>query len=113
MQMNAYRDQYAQVFKNGKDVVLIGISTDADTTLAAWARERQYPFLFLSDRDGAVGRAFGASVAGRNQDSRNLFIVRNGQVVERMVPFREADPQAYTTLGAAIARLTPSDSTGR
>jgi peroxiredoxin Q/BCP len=109
--MNAYRDQYAQVFKNGKDVVLIGISTDADTMLASWARDSQFPFLFLSDPDGSVGRAWGATVPGRNMDARNLFIVRNGQVVERMVPFREVDPQAYVTLGAAVARLTPQDST--
>ena len=111
--MNAYRDQYAQVFKNGKDVILIGISTDADTALASWAHDSQFPFLFLSDPDGSVGRAYGATVPGRNMDSRNLFIVRNGQVVERMVPFREVDPQSYATLAASISRLTPSDSTGR
>ena len=30
--MDAYRDQYAQLFKDGK-VVLLAISTDADTTV--------------------------------------------------------------------------------
>ena len=111
--MNAYRDQYAQLFKDGRNVILLAVSTDADTTLASWARDAQYPFLFLSDPDGAVGRAYGATVPGRTMDSRNLFIVRNGQVVERMIPFREVDPQAYSTLAASIERLTPSDSTGR
>ena len=111
--MNAYRDQYAQLFKDGKNVILLAVSTDADTTLASWARDAQYPFLFLSDPDGAVGRAYGATVAGRPMDNRNLFIVRNGQIVERMIPFREVDPTSYTALAASIERLTPADSTGR
>ena len=111
--MNAYRDQYAQLFKDGRNVVLIGVSTDADTAQASWMRDSQFPFLMLSDPDGAVGRAYGASVPGRTMDSRNLFIVRNGVVVERMIPFREVDPQSYTALGAAIDRVTPADSAGR
>ena len=108
--MNAYRDQYAQLFHGGKDVILLAISTDADTTQASWARDSQFPFLFLSDPDGAVGRAFGATVPNRNMDSRNLFIVRNGKVVYRAAPFREVDPGAYTALAAAINQLTPADS---
>ena len=63
--MNAYRDQYAQLFRNGKDVVLIAISADADTMQAAWARESQFPFLFASDTGLAVGRAYGAIYSGR------------------------------------------------
>ncbi len=38
VQMDAYRDQYAKLF--GDNVKLLAVSTDADTTLAAWARER-------------------------------------------------------------------------
>ena len=111
--MNAYRDQYAQLFKDGRNVILLAVSTDADTALASWARDAQFPFLFLSDPDGAVGRAYGAAVPGRVTDNRNLFVVRNGRIVERMIPFREVDPSAYTALGAAIDRVTPADSAGR
>ncbi len=110
--MNAYRDQYAQLFKDGKNVILVAVSTDADTTLASWARDSQFPFLFLSDPDGSIGRAYGATVPGRNMDSRNLFVVRNGQIVDRMIPFREVDPTSYTNLAAIINRVTPGDSTG-
>ena len=39
--MEAYRDQYATLFNNGKKVVVIGISVDADTTQANWAREHR------------------------------------------------------------------------
>jgi peroxiredoxin Q/BCP len=111
--MNAYRDQYAQIFKGGKDVVLLAISTDADTAQASWARDSQFPFLFLSDPDGAVGRAYGATVPTRTVDNRNLFIVRDGKIVYRAVPFREVDPTAYTELGQAIARVTPDSAGGR
>jgi peroxiredoxin Q/BCP len=104
--MNAYRDQYAQLFRNGQDVVLIAISTDADTTLASWARDSQFPFLFGSDAGGAVGRRYGATVPGRVLDNRNLFVVGpDGRIAYRAVPFREVDPAAYTELEEALGRI--------
>ena len=111
--MNAYRDQYAQLFRSGQNVVLIAISTDADTAQASWARDSQYPFLFLSDPDGAVGRQYGATVSGRTMDNRNLFIVgRDGRIAYRAVPFREVEPKSYTELGQAIDRIAPRDTSG-
>src|SRR6266545_4676491 len=100
--MNAYRDQYAQVFKNGRNVVLIGISTDADTAQASWARDAEFPFLFASDSGSVVGKMYGAF---RN---RNLFVVGpDGKIAYRATPFHEIDPTAYTELGAAIGKLIP------
>ena len=111
--MNAYRDQYAQLFRNGQNVVLLAISTDADTAQASWARDSQFPYLFLSDADGAVGRAYGAAVPGRVTDNRNLFVVGpDGRIAYRAVPFREVDPSSYTDLGAALDRIAPRDSSG-
>ena len=54
--MEAYRDQYATLFNNGKKVVVIGISTDADSTQANWARESGFPVVFASDPDQAVAK---------------------------------------------------------
>jgi peroxiredoxin Q/BCP len=106
--MNAYRDQYAQLFKGGRNVVLIGISVDPDTALASWARDAEFPFLFASDSGGVVGKTYGAS---RGQlDNRNLFVVGpDGKIAWRAVPFREIDPTAYTELGAAIDSLLPKN----
>jgi len=103
--MNAYRDQYATLFHGGQDVVLLAISTDTPETLAAWAKEADYPFTFLSDPGGAVGKAYGArSLAGL--DNRNLFVVApGGRIGYRAVPFRETDPTAYAALGAAVDSL--------
>ena len=101
--MNAYRDQYATLFKNGRGVVLIAISADPDTALASWARDSEYPFLFASDRGTVVGRRYGALAESPGMTNRNLFVVGpDGRISYRAVPFREIDPTAYEELGAAI-----------
>jgi len=108
--MNAYRDQYAQLFKGGRNVVLIGISVDSDTALASWARDAEFPFLFASDSDGVVGKVYGAFNAQYKMDNRNLFVVGpNGNIAWRATPFREIDPTAYTELGAAVDSLVPKE----
>ncbi|MEO8200336.1 MAG: redoxin domain-containing protein [Gemmatimonadota bacterium] len=103
--MNAYRDQYATVFNGGKGVVLLAISVDPDTMLAAWASESHYPNLFLSDPDGRVGRMYGAWNSKYQMDDRSLFVIGpDGKIVDRQTPFREIDPTAYKALEAAVDR---------
>ena len=101
--MDAYRDQYATLFRNGKKVVLLAVSVDPDTALASWARDKQYPFRFLSDPDGAVGKAYGAWEGKYKLDNRTLFVVgRDGKIAYVADPFREIDPTAYSELKTAI-----------
>jgi peroxiredoxin len=110
--MNAYRDQYAQVFNKGRNVVLIAISADVDTALASWAHDADYPVVFGSDTGSAVGKAYGAYHAQYKVDNRNLFVVGpDGRIAYRAIPFREIDPTAYADLTAAIAKLVPADTT--
>jgi|SRR5262245_47103026 len=102
--MNAYRDQYAQLFKGGKNVVLIGISADPDTALYTWARDAEFPFLFASDTGNVMAKAYGGS------RGRNLFIVGpDGKIAWRATPFREIDPTAYTELATAIDSVVPKE----
>jgi peroxiredoxin len=104
--MDAYRDQYATVFNGGRNVVLLAISVDSAPALAAWARDADYPFRFLSDPDGVAGRLFGAYDARRRTDNRSLFVVGpDGRIRHTQVPFREIDPTAYRDLEAAIDRI--------
>ena len=106
--MHAYRDQYAQLFRDGRGVVLLAISVDPADTLAAWARDDEFPYPFASDSGGAVGKAYGARNEKYGLDSRNLFVVGpDGKIAAVMAPFREIDPQAYKDLGAAIDRVAP------
>ena len=58
--MHAYRDQYASLFRGGRDIVLIGISTDTPEALQSWAEDDEFPFLFASDPESAVGQQYGA-----------------------------------------------------
>ena len=110
--MNAYRDQYAQLFKDGRNIVLIGISADPDTALYTWARDAEFPFLFASDTGTAVGKMYGALASRAGLTNRNLFVVGpDGRIAYRATPFREIDPTAYTELGAAIGKLMPADTT--
>ena len=111
--MHAYRDQYAQLFHDGRSVVLIGISVDPVDTLAAWSHDDEFPFLFASDTGGVVGKTYGAHNPKFGLDNRNLFVVGpDGKISYRMAPFREIDPQSYKDLAAAIDKITPRPAEG-
>jgi peroxiredoxin Q/BCP len=105
--MDAYRDQYATIFKGGKGVKVFGISVDPDTTLASWAAEKNYPVTFLSDVGAEVGKKYGVAIQTRMGllDARVVYVIDPaGKVAHVMSPFREADPTAYTELGEAVAK---------
>lgn len=109
--MHAYRDQYAQIFNGGRNVVLIAISTDSAGALASWAKDDEFPFLMASDSGVAVGRMYGAVPNRPNMTNRNLFVVGpDGRIAYRATPFREIDPTAYTELGEAVRKLAPADT---
>ena len=112
--MQAYRDQYATLFKNGRNVVLLPISVDSDTALASWARDMELPFAMLSDPGSVVGKQYGAISTRAPVNNRNLFVVGpDGKIAYRATPFREIDPTAYSELGEVISKLAPVDTTGR
>src|SRR3989442_9188364 len=106
--MHAYRDQYAQLFRDGRNVVLIAISVDPADTLAAWARDDEFQYLFASDTGGVIGKTYGARNTKYGLDNRNLFVVGpDGKIAYRAVPFREIDPTAYQELGAGVEPAGP------
>jgi peroxiredoxin len=105
--MEAYRDQYARLFNSGRNVVVLAVSVDPDTMLAAWARELQTPVLFASDSGQTVGRLYG-SVRGK-VDNRSLFVIDPaGRVVKRMQPFNELAAVSYEELETAVKATLPA-----
>ena len=99
--MEAYRDQYAKLFDNGRNVVVLAVSVDPDTALASWARDLQTPVLFGSDPDQTVGKLFGATRG--KLDNRSVFVIdRTGKIVKRMMPFNELAAVSYEDLAAAV-----------
>ena len=106
--MEAYRDQYATLFNNGRNVVVIGMSVDPDTALASWARDEYFPILFASDPGGKVGQLYGAFDAKNKVDNRSLFVVGpDGRVAYVTKPFKVLTPSAYTELAAVVDSLAP------
>ena len=106
--MHAYRDQYAQLFHDGRNVVLIAISVDLADTLAAWAHDDEFQYLFASDTGSVIGKTYGAINPKYGLDNRNLFVVGpDGKIAYRATPFREIDPTSYKELGASIDNVAP------
>jgi peroxiredoxin Q/BCP len=110
--MNAYRDQYATLFRGGKDVVLLAISADSAPALASWAKDADYPFTFLSDPQGEAGKLYGTWQPDIKLDNRSVFVIGpDGKIAYKATPFREVDPTAYQELGGAIAAAAPRPKT--
>ena len=102
--MNAYRDQYAQIFGGGKGVTVLGISVDVDTAHASWAKEASYPVTFVSDTAKTLGQAYAVQPAGRQSFQRVLFVVgKDGRIAHVMRPFRELVQDSYDELGKVVA----------
>ena len=101
--MDAYRDQYAQIFNGGKGVTVLSISVDVDTIHAAWAREAGYPVTFVSDTARTLGTQY--NVGGFLKTySRVLFVVgKDGRIAHVMRPFRELVQDSYDELQKAVA----------
>lgn len=103
--MNAYRDQYAQTFNDGKGVTVLAISVDPDTVQADWAREAGYPVTFVSDTARVAGRAYNVLPAGRAFFQRVVFVVgKDGRIAHVMRPFRELVQDSYDELAGAVKR---------
>jgi len=104
IQMHAYRDQYAELFHSGQDVVLIAMSMDSAEDLYSWAKDDQFQFLMASDMGGSVATKYGASRGPIA--NRYLFVIGpDGRIAHSMIPFAEVDPTSYEALGAAIESI--------
>lgn len=104
-QMEAYKEQWATVFRGGDGVTLLAISTDDIATLHSWASEREYPATFVSDSAAALGSLYDVKYPAMNMYRRVLFVIGpDGKVVHIMRPFRELAADSYTELADAIKR---------
>jgi peroxiredoxin Q/BCP len=106
--MQAYRDQYASLFRAGQNVVLIGISNDPPEELSSWAKDEDFQFLFGSDPTGSAYAAFGGDPRDSGMvGSRAVVVVDpEGKIAEVIPRFNQVDPGAYAQLEEAIARVT-------
>jgi peroxiredoxin len=109
--MRAYRDQYASLFNEGRNVVVMGISNDSPQEQASWLKDEDFPFLLLSDaaNDGATYAAFGGGLRDNSMvDSRSVIVVGpDGRIAGVIPQFNQVDPQAYEGLAEIVDRVTP------
>ncbi len=114
--MRAYRDQYASLFNEGQNVVVMGISNDPQDELASWLHDEDFPFVFASDaaNDGATYTAFGGGLRDNNMvDSRAVIVVGpDGRIAGTIESFNQNDPMAYEELAEIVDRVTPEPETG-
>lgn len=108
VQMETYRDQYATLFNGGRKITVVAVSADADTTLASWAKDADFPFVMASDKDGTAGTAYGAWIPQNKIDNRLLYVVGpDGRIAYVAKPFKVMAQDSYTDLAAAIDKLAP------
>ncbi len=106
--MEAYRDQYATLFNNGRGVVVLGISVDPDTALINWFREIETPIMVMADTDGKVSRLYQALNETSKMNSRHLYVIdKTGKVTYKALPFRVTVQEAFDVLGAEVDKLSP------
>jgi peroxiredoxin len=107
--MQAYRDQYAQLFHNGQNVVLLGISADQPEELHSWASDADFQFLFGSDPSSQGYAAFGGDPRDNGMVGSRAVIVVDGEGrIAGVIPrFLQMDPTAYEELAEIIDRVTP------
>jgi peroxiredoxin Q/BCP len=113
VQMESYRDRYATLFSGGKGIVVVSISTDADTMQQSWARDANFPMVFVSDSSGTIGRKYGVLDEKNHYDTRVAFVVSpDGKISYRAMPFKELTENAYAELGSAVASASHNRSAG-
>jgi len=105
--MEAYRDQYATIFKNGNGVNVLAISADPIETLQEWAAEKQFPVTFVSDPTAVSGRLYETKAPALNIMRRVVFVIGpDGRIAHIMRPFRELSADAYVELGEAVKKAS-------
>jgi len=111
--MEAYRDQYAKLFNNGRHVAVLGISVDPDTTLINWFREIDTPLMAMSDADASVSRTYQAYNETSKANARHLYIIdRTGKITYKAIPFRVTVQDAYDELEAEVRKVVPAPPDG-
>jgi len=112
--MRAYRDQYAELFNEGRNVVLMAISNDSPEEGASWLKDEDFPYLFGSDPGGGAFAAFGGSLRDNGMvGSRAVIVIGPDGRVAKVIPqFRQTDPTAYDELAAVIDEVTPEPDEG-
>ena len=105
--MEAYRDQYATIFKGGNGVKVLAISSDNVETQQTWAAEKSFPVTFVSDPAAVSGKLYDTKMPAVNFMRRVVFVIGpDGRIAHIMRPFRELSADSYIELGEAVKKAS-------
>lgn len=100
-EMKAFTDRYAELFGEGDDVVVVGISADSLETHKRFAESLGLPFRLLSDPEQRVARLYGSK--GDTRPRRTVYVIGpDGEVRYRDMRFGALDPRSYEALKQAV-----------
>jgi peroxiredoxin Q/BCP len=94
------RDLYEKIQQTG--AVVLGVSTDDNTSHAAFATKYNLPFMLLPDKDGAIAKAFGVPLR-LGTAKRVTFVIDRGGKVAKVFP--DVNPTGH---GAEILAVLSS-----
>jgi thioredoxin-dependent peroxiredoxin len=87
------RDSYDAFGK--RDVVVVGVSTDSESSHKRFKEKHGLPFTLLADPDRTLGDVYGVAREGKRSYARSTFVIdRNGKVAKvmhRVKPDRHAE----------------------
>ena len=105
IEMEHFRDNYAAMFNNGKDVVVLGISTDKPDTLAAWAKDAGFQFQFVSDEARAIGLAYGTLTEARKSENRYVYVIGpDGKIQYSKKPLTPTVPSHFDEIQTEVMK---------
>jgi thioredoxin-dependent peroxiredoxin len=84
------RDLYDKIQQTG--AVVLGVSTDDNTSHTAFATKYNLPFMLLPDKDGAIAKAFGVPLRLGTAKRVTFVIDRAGKVAK---VFPEVNPTGH------------------
>ena len=96
IEAKGFRDHYAEF--RGKNVEIVGVSTDDCPDQKAFAEKYGLPFPLIADRDQAVAKKYGALGPSGHARRVSFLIDRQGKVVEVV----EGSPDTHIARARAL-----------
>lgn len=77
----SFRDQYSEY--QGKDIVVLGVSTDDEASHKQFKEKYGLPFTLVADPDGSITKSF--DVDGGGVAKRVTFIINGTGVIDKVI----------------------------
>ncbi|MGF1570196.1 MAG: peroxiredoxin [Nodosilinea sp.] len=90
----SFRDSHADY--QGKDIVVLGVSTDDEASHKMFKEKYGLPFTLVADPDGAITRAY--DVDGGGYAKRVTYIINGAGVIDQVIDSVKTDTHATDIL---------------